>query len=104
MGDPESILDARYRRNAEGSPLSKLFGAYGTEKKNSTGDSKIWDRVSDYSKLEDNRWFDEYVLKNVFEHGVRFKRDVREATKYVETALVLDKAMVSRQSYFGEGT
>lgn len=102
MGDPESVLGSRYRRNAKGNLLEKLFGFYRTEKKKegnysvpSGGDSKSWDSVSDYSKIEDNRKFKKFVLKNVFQQDVRFKRDVREATKYVETALVLDKAMVS---------
>lgn len=30
--------------------------------------------------------------------GVRYKRDVREATKYIETAIVIDKAMFDKRN------
>lgn len=57
--------------------------------------SKLWDSVSDYSKIEDDRTFKKFLFKNVFQEDSRHKRDIREATKYIETAVVLDKAMVS---------
>lgn len=30
--------------------------------------------------------------------AVRFKRDVREATKYIETAIIIDKAMFDKRN------
>lgn len=30
--------------------------------------------------------------------GIRYKRDVREATKYIETAIIIDKAMFDKRN------
>lgn len=99
---PESE-SSRYRRHTDdGSPVDKLFNLnkVNNYSRNQLDDSvisahsKLWDSVSEYSKIKNDRKFKNYVLKNVFQVS-RLKRDVREATKYIETAIILDKAMVS---------
>lgn len=94
MGDPSTGL--RYKRSFQsGNPLEKLFNFYRTESKKESNVSVFSaNSYDEYSKEEDNKKFKKFVLDNVFHDNKRNKRDVREATKYVETALVLDKAMV----------
>ena len=84
---------SRYKRHAAGeSPLDKklinLNKINNNISRNQLDDSvisahsKLWDSVSEYSKIKNDRKFQNYVLKNVFQVS-RLKRDVREATKYI---------------------